>query len=141
VSKYDPTYWAQRRDELVPYHKAYHARRMAEDGAYAEKRRASNRAAAKRRRERIKAIFAEAKDRPCADCGRRYPPQIMEFDHVRGKKKINLAKVKGVVYASYSEIEEEIRKCEVRCPTCHRMRHYLIDPKFEDLRQARPENS
>ncbi len=110
---------------------------MREDPQYAQKRRASNRAAAKRRRERIKAMFAAAKSCPCADCHRRFPPEIMEFDHVRGVKKVNLAKVKGTTYTSYKTIEEEIAKCEVRCPTCHRLRHYLTDDKFTSLREAR----
>jgi len=68
-------------------------------------------------------LSREARDKPCADCGVRLPPQIMELDHVRGQK---LFSVGGSLlrHRNEAEVREEIAKCEVRCPNCHKLRHY-----------------
>jgi hypothetical protein len=46
-------------------------------------------------------------------------PQVLEFDHVRGKKKDNIATLirNG---ATPARLQEEFDKCEVRCANCHR---------------------
>ena len=71
---------------------------------------------------KMRALILEAKDRPCADCGGRGPAIVMEFDHRPGTvKKFNLgdqrARKNGL-----EVVQEELAKCEVLCPTCHRMR-------------------
>lgn len=61
------------------------------------------------------------------DCKVSYPPQVMEFDHVRGNKLFNLGhweKVRLNGRDRKQAVLDEIAKCEVRCPTCHRLRHY-----------------
>jgi hypothetical protein len=54
----------------------------------------------------------------CIDCGIS-DWRVLEFDHVRGKKKFNIGD-----YQKYSMkvLKEEIRKCEVRCANCHRIK-------------------
>lgn len=42
-----------------------------------------DRAAAKKKE--LEALYREAKDRPCADCGVKYPPWVMQFDHLGDK--------------------------------------------------------
>ena len=59
------------------------------------------------------------KDCPCTDCGVRYPPWVMDFDHVRGEKKYNVALM---FRQSLETILTEIEKCEVVCSNCHRER-------------------
>jgi len=59
------------------------------------------------------------KDRPCADCGVKYPPYVMDFDHVRGTKTSNLNLAR---YHSRSWIDREVAKCDVVCANCHRER-------------------
>lgn len=56
----------------------------------------------------------------CIDCDNN-DPRVLEFDHVRGKKKANLASMisQGV---SWENILKEIAKCEVVCANCHRIR-------------------
>ena len=71
-------------------------------------------------RRRNKEIVREAKQRPCADCGRSYPAYVMDFDHVRGSKTANIALLK--TYASTAALLEEIAKCDVVCSNCHRVR-------------------
>ncbi len=57
---------------------------------------------------------------PCIDCGQT-DFRVLEFDHVRGNKSNNIARMVGQGF-SWSTIEAEIAKCEVRCANCHRIR-------------------
>tara|TARA_R110000824_G_scaffold78261_1_gene197681 strand:+ start:72 stop:434 length:363 start_codon:yes stop_codon:yes gene_type:complete len=55
----------------------------------------------------------------CVDCGESNPI-VLEFDHVRGKKKMCVSNMISQSY-SFKTIQEEIDKCEVRCANCHRV--------------------
>lgn len=63
------------------------------------------------------------KDQPCADCGIKYPPFVMDFDHKDGYAKIGsvswLAKHNT---SSFEKIKKEIEKCDLVCANCHRIR-------------------
>lgn len=74
------------------------------------------------RRQRVsmgRDIMRKAKDVPCADCGQRYPPWVMDFDHVRGHKTGNVSQMLDV---SLDALRREIAKCQVVCANCHRQR-------------------
>lgn len=71
-----------------------------------------------RRRQRIEAIKLE---RGCADCGFNAHPECLDFDHVRGEKKFNLAQAQT---RNWADVEMEIAKCDVVCANCHRLRTY-----------------
>ena len=71
--------------------------------------------------KRNRALASKAKDVPCADCGLKYPSYVMDFDHVRGEKKGNIATMVGVATA-LKTLLAEIEKCEVVCSNCHRHR-------------------
>ena len=64
-----------------------------------------------------KAVRAYLENHACVDCGLA-DPDVMTFDHVRGKKLGNLS---DMVKHSWGlkTIFEEIAKCEVRCANCH----------------------
>lgn len=65
-------------------------------------------------------IIRDAKRKPCADCGRIFDPECMDFDHKPGfSKSFNVSQMRD-----YKEdtIKEEIAKCDVVCCCCHRMR-------------------
>ena len=64
--------------------------------------------------DRLKRMFN------CVDCGESNPI-VLEFDHVRGKKKKAIADMVSHSY-SIETIKEEIRKCEIRCANCHRIK-------------------
>lgn len=55
---------------------------------------------------------------PCFDCGRCFPPECMDFDHVRGEKKFQIAHITR----GWAKIEEELQKCDLVCANCHRTR-------------------
>lgn len=65
-------------------------------------------------------LIAEAKSKPCMDCGRTFPKVAMDFDHVRGVKRYNI----GTDYRwiSMDALKEEIAKTELVCACCHRVR-------------------
>lgn len=65
----------------------------------------------------------EAKKVPCADCSRKFPYYVMDFDHRPGEVKcFNLANAAGSPRLSWEKIEAEIKKCDVVCANCHRIR-------------------
>ena len=72
------------------------------------------------------AVFIEdyKKNRACIDCGYKGDkcPQVLEFDHLRDKKfEISLHKR---YISSLSQLKEEIKKCELVCANCHRIRTF-----------------
>lgn len=71
----------------------------------------------RRKQERL----SQLKDRPCHDCGEKFPYWVMDFDHKRDKK---FSIGRAVASRSWSEIIEEINKCDLVCANCHRMRTY-----------------
>ncbi len=70
-----------------------------------------------------RAIALAAKSKPCTDCEIQYPPYVMDFDHVRGKKIMDIARmVSGRQHRTVQMLIDEIAKCEVVCANCHRIR-------------------
>jgi len=74
-------------------------------------------------RKLLKEQLNEYKNKPCADCGIRYDPWIMDFDHLDGSKKTaSISRIfndRGLKNAI-----KEIAKCELVCSNCHRDRTY-----------------
>ena len=67
---------------------------------------------------RLREKLAAIKNVPCADCGGRFPPVCMDFDHVRGQKLFLVCKPTTVGPG----LDEEIKKCDIVCSNCHRIR-------------------
>lgn len=61
------------------------------------------------------------KDFPCIACGQKFPSECMDFDHIvfGGKKIKNLGKM---FTHSKEKILKEIKKCDLVCSNCHRIR-------------------
>lgn len=68
---------------------------------------------------RHKRLLAELKSAPCADCGQRFPPEAMDFDHI-GDKRDNISRLLASV--GDTALLDELAKCEVVCANCHRVR-------------------
>lgn len=76
------------------------------------------------RRAEIKAFVDAYKNKPCADCGNKFPSVAMDLDHVRG---IKIRNVSGFVSGAYKLdlVKIELEKCDVVCACCHRVRTAL----------------
>jgi hypothetical protein len=74
------------------------------------------------RQRRIEQFITNLKSVPCTDCGNKFPPECMDFDHVRGHKAFKISNVGGT---SFRKLIKEIEKCEIVCANCHRTRHKL----------------
>lgn len=84
-------------------------------------RKAAVREARRRLRARNREMSDTAKSVPCLDCGLTFPPVCMDFDHVRGEKRGDIATMVGNC-RSRKMLQEEIAKCEIVCACCHRLR-------------------
>ena len=62
-------------------------------------------------------LLAYKLEHPCIDCGES-DPVVLEFDHLRDKRK-NVSEMITGAYP-WSTIEVELEKCAVRCANCHR---------------------
>ena len=106
------------REARRAYNKAYQKKHYRDNKEYyITKAKVYNRNQRKWGREFVKRVKAM---RGCFDCGESNPI-ILEFDHVRGEKVMNIADMVNNSY-SLSTIKDEIRKCEVRCANCHRVK-------------------
>lgn len=75
------------------------------------------------RRKRNKRIVDDLRARtPCSDCGKLYPPHVMDFDHVNGDDKVNDVLNLALSPVSVEKLMIEIAKCEIVCSNCHRIR-------------------
>lgn len=65
----------------------------------------------------------ELKQNPCFDCNETFSPFCMDFDHIKGKKILAISKMIHENY-SYKNILKEIKKCQLVCVLCHKIRTY-----------------
>jgi hypothetical protein len=82
--------------------------------------RSQERASKLKRRIRGRDLIIQSKSKPCADCGIKYPPYVMDFDHL-GDKLFNIP---ANTELSVSKLLSEIAKCDVVCSNCHRQRTF-----------------
>ena len=74
----------------------------------------------KERKRKCTQWFFLLKNKPCQDCGRTYPHYVMDFDHLENKEfTLSNARQGGM---SKQRILKEIKKCELVCANCHRIR-------------------
>ena len=78
-----------------------------------------NRAIQRKYDQEMRLRLSALKSGPCMDCGGRFPPECMDFDHVRGEKRDGVARMFDY---SPALLEAEIAKCELVCANCHRIR-------------------
>lgn len=65
----------------------------------------------------------------CVDCGERNP-MVLDFDHIDGADKKNSV---ARIYTSIKAVREEMKKCEVRCANCHRVKTARTHNWYEDM--------
>ena len=95
---------------------------------YQDNRERQLKLAKKRKQNYIEArkeFLGEIKNKPCFDCGKKYPSWIMDFDHRNGKDKIGSVSFLAFrKLAKFDKIKDEIKKCDLVCANCHRDRTY-----------------
>ena len=80
-------------------------------------------AVSQRRYNQKKQNFIDAlKDVPCADCSIKYPPYVMDFDHLpQYSKEFTISRS---THITMEALLLEVAKCEIVCANCHRIRTY-----------------
>jgi len=72
------------------------------------------------RRKKIQEFLRSYKlSNGCADCGYNKHHAALEFDHIEGDKGFNVCNAKSIKQA-----KGEIKKCEVVCSNCHKIRTF-----------------
>lgn len=61
---------------------------------------------------------------PCSDCKVYYPYYVMQFDHVRDAKEINISMAINRDWTQ-NRIQQELDKCELVCANCHAKRTHM----------------
>jgi len=87
---------------------------------------------ARKRDIELKLFMAKLKDKPCMDCNTKYPPYVMDFDHLDKKNKVAEISYLKRHRVAFKKIEEEVKKCELVCSNCHRVRSYKRQNKNSD---------
>lgn len=72
------------------------------------------------RHQSRRTMLADAKNRPCADCGGTFPACAMDFDHRDPRQK--RANIGRILFGGLDRLAEEIAKHDVVCSNCHRIR-------------------
>lgn len=108
------------RDALLEarraYHKEWYAETIEQRREYRRKSYDPEKARDKYMRRR--AVIDEAKDKPCMDCGVKYPSYVMQFDHRDPATKSFGIGPRGTG-RSVEALLAEIAKCDVVCANCH----------------------
>lgn len=90
-------------------------------------------------RTELREWLTELKNRPCQDCGQRYPAYVMDFDHRDGSQKDDAISRMVTQRVLRKEIEKEIKKCDLVCSNCHRERTYQRQVReLEPKRSSKP---
>lgn len=94
---------------------------------YAKEHYAKNKAKYLKKAKRNNKVYTERNqqficvyllDHPCVDCGEDNI-LVLEFDHLRNKK-FNVSAM--ITNHNLEKIKKEIKKCEVRCANCHKIK-------------------
>jgi hypothetical protein len=72
--------------------------------------------------------------RPCTDCGRVYPPQVMQWDHRPGTVKTGSIG-RDLRGRPRQIILNEIAKCDLVCANCHAIRTFQRGPSVASTRR------
>jgi hypothetical protein len=118
-------------------HKWYEEHReteIARTAALAKGDRQRVNATQRTRARQRRLLIASAKSHPCEDCKTTFPSYCMDFDHVRGEKRII---VSWMHKYSASAVLEEIEKCDLVCANCHKLRTDSRRPRTKTKRRVK----
>lgn len=66
-------------------------------------------------------------DAGCIDCNEKYPYWLLDFDHKPEFQKVD-SPYRMIRMINTTAMWEEVAKCDVVCPNCHRIRTYTRNP-------------
>jgi hypothetical protein len=91
--------------------------------------------AQKRHRIKIRSkLFSYLSTKACIECGENNPI-VLEFDHIDADIKFkSISKMLSGHY-SWQSVEEEIKKCQILCANCHRIKTYV---QFKSFGRSKP---
>jgi hypothetical protein len=110
----------RKRKEMTPAQKLKNAIKSRKwRHAHPIAARISNRRQYNKHTALMRQVLRDLKANPCEDCHQSFPPCVMDFDHIRGKKRRNIGQL---LKNSLGVLLAEIEKCELVCANCHRIR-------------------
>ncbi len=87
------------------------------------------------KKESIRDWYRELKNQPCTDCREKYPYYCMDWDHTRGIKEHNISQI---VHNKHKEtLLNELKKCDLVCANCHRLRTFLRNEEKKESKELR----
>ncbi len=97
--------------------------RRAHDAQYHARNRERFLAVKRKRTDALVAWMRTLKEEPCVDCGGRFHPAAMTFDHLPGaEKRSDVATLAR--QGSTALLRAELEKCELVCANCHAVRTF-----------------
>lgn len=108
----------------------YHLQNRVNRLAYKKRYNKTNWPKRKETRKLITQFLWDYKLKHPCKCGEA-DPILLEFDHVRGTKKFNIA---NAVQYAMKTVSTEIAKCVVKCVSCHRRKTFMELQLFRNLR-------
>ena len=117
---YDKEYYDKHREKRKEYRKKYILTHPKEQERLKMKDKEKRKDRKRRKREFVRTV----KDVKCADCKKKYPYYVMQFDHINPKNKLDNINILISRGDSWDTIKNEIKKCEVVCANCHAKRTY-----------------
>ncbi len=90
-------------------------------GYYKANKKRYDRASLKSKVEKLRAVIALKRGKPCLDCGLTFHPVAMDFDHTGTDKVFSVSRMVQR-RISMKRILAEIAKCDLVCSNCHRIR-------------------
>ncbi len=79
---------------------------------------------ARQYRARLRDWYNKLKDKPCTDCKLKWPPYVMQFDHLPEFTKTEEVGKMVIDNWPKEKIIDEISKCELVCGNCHSIRTF-----------------
>ena len=125
-----------RSKSVVPYGKCKSCHRIQTEDYRKSHLPSLNSAARdlhKTKRATNREIINARKNVPCADCGIKYPPHVMDFDHIvpRNGDRKRIIPLMANSRCTMEKLIEEMDKCEVVCANCHRERTWSRKNAFK----------
>lgn len=129
IKKYQKDYALKNKDQIRSYKRGW-LQKLREDDPhwFKESQKARSKKYYQENRDYYKDIERRKRDllwsfknSPCVDCGGNFHPCAMDFDHRDPKTKF---KDVSRLVSNVPLLEAEIKKCDLVCANCHRIRTF-----------------